>query len=1153
MSQKTLPQIFWEKLTAPLSAVDDIGLALGVVGGITAQAVRLGLEIKAADQAATQVDNLYAVNGAIPAVAYGTSDAGATGFFRDTAAAAGSYSAGELAGLGAGALLAAAGAPAEIVGAAVVAASVGAAFVISRTITAGVDSFNTWMSQAESSGQPITNTTVDGSFVTTNPDGSWSLSATNAVYSYDKDNNPVAVVDKATGDVVSYDSSTGSVSGVSASTGFSVSAQLNVDANGQVAVVDPTTGGSLGAWSVNPLGDLQISYSGGQLVLPADGGLSAASVTSFNADGSASTTTFANDGSVTTVLINAAGDGVGTAINTPSSGGDGQSTTVFRDGQGNLLGYETLSTTNNGTDSATTLISQYGQSGLFLGTTSSEINADGSSTVSSENATGNLIASDVTAPDGSTVQTTYNSLSDPNLISTVSTDANGNVSGTSSTVAGDTPGSYVSTTSDFGASGALIEKDTQTTDVSGTSDYQAYYEGGLLSSSSDIAADGSRTETQYEDPGDPNITQSSHFDENGDLVWQSSTQIIESNGAYLTTTTNPSGQTLSTLVELMDGSTTQTTFNDPSDANLKTVIEDDAQGNLVGVSTTTVGTDSDYLTVRQNGDGETTGTDKTTITYDDQGQQIESTQSYDANGVPTGSNDEVTSPDGNVSATIDGTGVYANLNNATITLSGTNDAITGSGDVISASNAVLTISNSLGGVDDVIIGDHNTIASDFSAITLNGAGEVVSGQSDTLSFGANSSATVDSYGDTITLEAGVNLVADGTGAIINAGADDTLVIATDPDFAYLYYNDGNSTTDMLNVSGDQNITLDSGASVNVVGSGNAITTEGDDILTASNNTVNVLGTDDWIIGSDNEIAASNAKLWISDGGADNVITGDNNTVAANDSSLTLNGSDEFFGNNEAITVAEGQDTTNSSGIVQGDSDEIALLSDNSSVAVQGDFDQIALSSDDSSIDVQGGQDDIAISGAGDTAIAQFRREQLDALNQAQQQLTQDQGDETKSQQRQRQTHLTAPVGGTVQELAVHTIGGVVTPAQALLVLVPDDAGLEIEAQILNRDIGFVRPGQDAEIKLDAFPYTHYGTIAGKVLSISQDAVKDDKLGLIYPVRIQLSRHVIVADGKDIQLEPGMSSSVEIKTEQRRIIEYLLTPLLKYQSEALRER
>ncbi|PFH10881.1 hemolysin D [Collimonas sp. PA-H2] len=189
----------------------------------------------------------------------------------------------------------------------------------------------------------------------------------------------------------------------------------------------------------------------------------------------------------------------------------------------------------------------------------------------------------------------------------------------------------------------------------------------------------------------------------------------------------------------------------------------------------------------------------------------------------------------------------------------------------------------------------------------------------------------------------------------------------------------------------------------------------------------------------------------------------------------------------------------------------------------------------------------------ETAIAQFRREQLDALNQAQQQLAQVQGDEAKSTQRQTQTHLNAPVSGTVQQLDIHTVGGVVKPAQELLVLVPDDAGLEIEVQILNQDIGFVRPGQDAAIKLDAFPYTHYGTLPGKVISISQDAVKDDKLGLIYPARIKLFKATIVADGKTESLTPGMASSVEIKTEQRRIIEYLLTPLLRYRSEALRER
>lgn len=189
----------------------------------------------------------------------------------------------------------------------------------------------------------------------------------------------------------------------------------------------------------------------------------------------------------------------------------------------------------------------------------------------------------------------------------------------------------------------------------------------------------------------------------------------------------------------------------------------------------------------------------------------------------------------------------------------------------------------------------------------------------------------------------------------------------------------------------------------------------------------------------------------------------------------------------------------------------------------------------------------------ETAIAQFRREQLDVLNQAEQQLAQSRSDETKAAQRQNQTRLTASVAGTVQQLAIHTVGGVVTPAQELLVLVPDEAGLEIEAQVLNRDIGFVRPGQEAEIKLDAFPYTHYGTIPGKLISISQDAAKDDKLGLIYPARIQLLKTAIAADSKEVPLAPGMAATVEIKTEQRRIIEYLLTPVLKYRHEALRER
>jgi hemolysin D len=123
----------------------------------------------------------------------------------------------------------------------------------------------------------------------------------------------------------------------------------------------------------------------------------------------------------------------------------------------------------------------------------------------------------------------------------------------------------------------------------------------------------------------------------------------------------------------------------------------------------------------------------------------------------------------------------------------------------------------------------------------------------------------------------------------------------------------------------------------------------------------------------------------------------------------------------------------------------------------------------------------------------------------------------------------------------------------LLVIVPDNVGLELEAQVLNRDIGFVRTGQPVEIKVDAFPYTHYGTFDGTVESISQDAVLDDKLGLIYPARIRLTTTRMVAHGESFSVTSGMSAEVEIKTTQQRIIEYLLAPLQTRVSSGLKER
>jgi membrane fusion protein, hemolysin D len=159
----------------------------------------------------------------------------------------------------------------------------------------------------------------------------------------------------------------------------------------------------------------------------------------------------------------------------------------------------------------------------------------------------------------------------------------------------------------------------------------------------------------------------------------------------------------------------------------------------------------------------------------------------------------------------------------------------------------------------------------------------------------------------------------------------------------------------------------------------------------------------------------------------------------------------------------------------------------------------------------------------------------------------------KAEQKAELQRLTSPIHGVVQQLAVHTVGGVVTPAQQLLVVVPQDHPVEVEAQVENKDVGFVREGQPVEIKVETFLFTLYGTIPGKVLSVSDDAAPIEKVGLVYPTRVSMDRSTIVVDGKQVNLSPGMAVTVEIKTGKRRLIEYLLSPLLKSVNESLRER
>ncbi|MBV9112446.1 MAG: HlyD family type I secretion periplasmic adaptor subunit [Hyphomicrobiales bacterium] len=220
--------------------------------------------------------------------------------------------------------------------------------------------------------------------------------------------------------------------------------------------------------------------------------------------------------------------------------------------------------------------------------------------------------------------------------------------------------------------------------------------------------------------------------------------------------------------------------------------------------------------------------------------------------------------------------------------------------------------------------------------------------------------------------------------------------------------------------------------------------------------------------------------------------------------------------------------------------------------------------------------DVAVSVLKETRAkteAEYRRALFDDLAKAEQKVAGLSQDAIKAERKAGLQSLTAPVDGVVQQLAVHTVGGVVTPAQALAVIVPLDADLEIEAMVSNRDIGFVSQGQQAEIKVDTFNFTRYGLLHGHVLSVSRDAVSGEKnaentrdketaqntsdetkqTGSVYAARVALDRTQMQVEGRTAQLAPGMSVTVEIKTGSRRIITYLLSPLLRYKQEVLRER
>lgn len=184
--------------------------------------------------------------------------------------------------------------------------------------------------------------------------------------------------------------------------------------------------------------------------------------------------------------------------------------------------------------------------------------------------------------------------------------------------------------------------------------------------------------------------------------------------------------------------------------------------------------------------------------------------------------------------------------------------------------------------------------------------------------------------------------------------------------------------------------------------------------------------------------------------------------------------------------------------------------------------------------------------------SQYVRTQLDALDKARQELAQDIGDETKAATRRALMDLRAPTSGIVQQLTVHTVGGVVTAAQSVMEIVPDDT-LEVESTIENKDVGFVRVGQPVSVKIEAFPYTRYGTIEGVVTLVSTDAVADRRTGLAFVAHVKIAADHIRAGEQRVQLTPGMAVTAEIKTGRQSVASFLMDPLLQTAQESMRER
>lgn len=189
----------------------------------------------------------------------------------------------------------------------------------------------------------------------------------------------------------------------------------------------------------------------------------------------------------------------------------------------------------------------------------------------------------------------------------------------------------------------------------------------------------------------------------------------------------------------------------------------------------------------------------------------------------------------------------------------------------------------------------------------------------------------------------------------------------------------------------------------------------------------------------------------------------------------------------------------------------------------------------------------------ETIREEFKVNTLRDYSDKKKQSTEIQSEIDKNSFRNEKQRIVSPVDGFVTNLFVHTVGGVVTPAQKLLAIVPMGTPLVIKTIVLNKDIGFVKEGMPVSIKIDTFDFQKYGILKGVVKNVSKHSIEDEKLGQVYEVFIMLEDIDLPVEGRRMPVGSGMTVTAEIKVEQRRIIEFFIYPIIKYLDEGLKVR